>query len=161
MAKKKLFQVPSWIKWIGKLTPDGKEDLDPSPVSMPLGAKRPERLEDQIARLVRSHEYQAVMNGDDTLEEAMDFDVEEDFDPTSPFETEFDENLGREISPQEWHENRDHFLAEVKKRYRNNERMAEAFSDLDEAYQQARRRRAEQSGSGRQPRTRDKEPEPE
>lgn len=151
-AKKKSFALPSWIPWIGKQKKEGQrsgvEDLDPSPVAMPLGSRRPERLEDQIARLVRSEQYKMAMMGDDTIEEANDFDIPEDFDPSSPFETEFDENLGREITPQEWAERGPQLMAEVKKRNRNNARLEEEYLNLEEALAERRQRaREEQRGS--------------
>lgn len=145
--KKKLFAVPSWIPWIGKQDKRGREILDPSPVAMPLGVRRPERLEDQIARLVKSEMFRANSLGDDTIEEAMDFDVDDDLDPTSPFETEWDENLGREITPQEWASNREHFMEVARTRLRNQARLEERFADLEEAYQ-ARRQRAREANRG-------------
>lgn len=160
MAKKKIsFAVPSWVPWIGKQKKDdlrsGIEDLDPSPVAMPLGSRRPERLEDQIARLVRSEQYKMSMMGDDTIEEANDFDVEEDFNPQSPYEAEFDENLGREITPQEWAERGPQLMEEVKKRNRNNIRLEEQYLELEEALQERRNRAKEEarqrSGAGQRP----------
>lgn len=143
--KKKLFSMPSWVPWIGKQE-NGREVLDPSPVAMPLGTRRPERLEDQIRRLVRDERYHAAMMGDDTIEEANDFDIdEEDFNPASPFETEFDENLGREITPAEWAQNRERLMEEAKKRIRNNYRLEETFSDLEDAYKAARKRELEKN----------------
>lgn len=79
----------------------GREIVDDRPVEMPLGFKRPESLTEQIQRLVRGHLSRvAEQAGFESFEEAEDFDVEDDdIEPRTPFETEFDPVLGREVSP--------------------------------------------------------------
>lgn len=83
-----------------KLNERGHELLDPTPLELPVGFKRPESLEEQIRRLVRVNiSRQAEQEGYETFEDADDFDVGEDEDPRTPFEMDFDPILGREISP--------------------------------------------------------------
>lgn len=54
---------------------------------------RPPTLAEQVARLVRSHEMDrfAESQGMETFEEADDFEIDDDpFDPSSPYEKDFD-----------------------------------------------------------------------
>lgn len=88
---------------VSPLDENGHEVPDPRPLSLPSGMKRPETLAQQVARLVRSHELAraASAQGFETLEESEDFDVGDDFDPSTPWELVFDPTLGKEISPAE------------------------------------------------------------
>lgn len=57
----------------------GRELPDATPVALPLGAKRPESLTQQIRRMIRTEmSGQAAADGNETFEEANDFDVQED-----------------------------------------------------------------------------------
>lgn len=83
----------------GSLDPYGHELPDPTPLRLPSGFRRPETLQEQVARLVRTQiSREAEEAGYETFEEAEDFDVDDDFDPSSPFETIFDPVLG-EVTP--------------------------------------------------------------
>lgn len=96
-----------------RLDEHGREKLDPKPVAMPLGFERPETLAEQIQRMVRQTVSQeAADQGFETFEDADDFDVGDDFDPTSPYEMEFDPILGREVSPQMVAEGGEHLQKE-------------------------------------------------
>lgn len=85
-----------------KLDENGHEKLDNTPVELPLGFQHPETLEDRIKRLVRtSVSAQAQTDGEETFEEADDFDIpDDDSDPVTPYELDFDPALGRDVSPQ-------------------------------------------------------------
>lgn len=86
----------------------GHEIPDPKPVAIPAGFKRPETLAEQVQRLVRtSISRQAAEQGFETFEESEDFDVDDEFDPSTPYETFFDPVLGREITPQEFQANQE------------------------------------------------------
>lgn len=100
----------------GRLDAKGHEVLDPTPVAMPAGFKRPEMLAETIQRLVRRGISElAADQGFETFEEAEDFDVDDEtFDPATPFETFHDPVLNREISPMEFTAHADEYL----KRYR-------------------------------------------
>lgn len=63
-----------------------KEVVDPTPVEIPANARRPESLQEMVARLVVAQDFKrAMMNRDvETVEEANDFDIEGD-DPEEQF----------------------------------------------------------------------------
>lgn len=95
----------------GGLDENGHEIPDPRPMAIPSGLGRPETLEEQVRRLVRSNAF--TEPGQETFEEAEDFDVDDDFDPSTPYELQFDPVLGKEVSPQMILENRDRYDKEV------------------------------------------------
>lgn len=77
----------------------GHEVPDPTPLRIPSGFRRPETLQEQVARLVRgSISREAADAGFETFEESEDFDVDDEFDPRTPFEVVFDPILG-EVTP--------------------------------------------------------------
>lgn len=94
-----------------KLNADGHELLSDKPIALPMGFKKPETLAEQVRRLVRHEQFAQALGGPDseTFEEADDFDVGDDYDPTSPFEQVFDFALQRDISPAEFHEHAEHY----------------------------------------------------
>lgn len=73
---------------------NGEEILDPTPVAMPIDFKRPIPLEDRIREMTRKEmSLWAQSNGEDSFEEADDFDIEDDsnlIDHHSPWEEDFD-----------------------------------------------------------------------
>lgn len=76
------------------LNEKGQEVLDPNPLVIPAGFERPLTLQEQIRRLMRTEYQQLLQTGADpndieSPEEAEDFDVDDDFDPASPFEEGF------------------------------------------------------------------------
>lgn len=73
-----------------KFNEKGEELMDPTPMALPVGYKRPPSIQEQIARYIRQSEMLAKQNGQETFEEADDFDVGDDFDPYSPYEENFD-----------------------------------------------------------------------
>ena len=97
-----------------RLNASGYETLDPNPVEVPAGFRKPESLAETIQRLIRTDVSQiADKEGFDTFDEADDFEIEdgeEGLDPHTPYETIFDPILGREVTPQLILENRDHYL---------------------------------------------------
>lgn len=65
----------------------GREIPDPTPMEVPHDWKRPLSLHEEIRRFVRSElSRQAEAQGEESFEEADDFDVDEDPDPLSPYE---------------------------------------------------------------------------
>ena len=70
----------------------GRELLDPTPMAPPIGYKRQPSLVEQIRKMVRDERLAADLaaSGVETFEEADDFDVQDDYDPKSPFEYNFD-----------------------------------------------------------------------
>lgn len=81
----------AWLR--ARLTDDGLEKLDPTPVEIPLEFDRPLTLEERMARMmsVRHRMMQAVSGEElETEEEANDFDIDDDpLDPLTPYEAEF------------------------------------------------------------------------
>lgn len=127
------------------MTPDGFEVPDPMPAAAPAGFKRPETLAEQVQRLVRGAiSRQAEAQGVETFEEADDFDVGDDFDPTTPYETMFDPVLQREITPDEWRRNE----ALYRKEYVQKQEAHFQQMDLEEAIKSTPRKR---TASGKRP----------
>lgn len=92
----------------------GREVPDPKPMAMPSGFRRPETLQEQVARLVRSRLSEiALEQGAESFEESEDFDVDDEFDPNTPYEEFFDPALQRAVTPEEFQRNHELY----KKRY--------------------------------------------
>lgn len=73
---------------MAKYDEQGREILDPTPVAMPVGFKRPPTLDERIRAFVRTElSRQAAEEGNETFEEADDFYVEEEEEsPLSRYE---------------------------------------------------------------------------
>lgn len=79
---------------ISELDDSGYEVLDSVPMAPPVRFNKEENMFDIHRRLIREElSRMAGENGDETFEEADDFDVEDDFDPRTPWEGEFDPTL--------------------------------------------------------------------
>lgn len=78
------------------LDEQGREIVDSRPIAASLGIKREPTLAERIKATVRSEylAHQAKLQGHETFEEADDFEVGDDYDPTSPYENEFDPEPG-------------------------------------------------------------------
>lgn len=88
---------------MSRLDENGHEVPDPTPLAIPVGAKKPESLEERIRRLVRSERFGNAMSeqGFETFEESEDFDIEDDPVTNTPYEEFFDPSLGRNVTPEE------------------------------------------------------------
>lgn len=65
----------------------GRQVPDPEPKEIPLSARRPESLRDQVQAMVQSElRRYAELNNWETPEEADDFEVDDDPDPRSDYE---------------------------------------------------------------------------
>jgi len=88
------------------LTKQGHEKPDPTPIEAPLQLERQEPLHLKIRRMVQQEHVRAALEaqGIETPEEADDFEIGDDFDPSSPYEHDFDHGVaggpGVEPSPQ-------------------------------------------------------------
>lgn len=73
-------------------TRDGAEILDSTPMAPPVGYKKQPSMVEYIRDMVRSERLrqEAEAAGAETWEEADDFDVGEDYDPSSPYEGDFE-----------------------------------------------------------------------
>lgn len=68
------------------------EILDQKPLAIPVGFKKPETMEEILNRLIQNRFRDVELNGEETFEEADDFDCDDDFDPASPWEEVFDKD---------------------------------------------------------------------
>jgi len=83
----------------------GWEVPDPTPLARAVRFQRPPTLQEQIRAMIRTHlSSQAQSQGLETWEEANDFEVGDDYDPSSPWELKDDheETYQRDLS--EWRE---------------------------------------------------------
>lgn len=116
-----------------KFNEKGQELPDPAPLAIPLGAKKPETLVEMMRRLIRQDlSRHAQEEGNETFEEANDFDIEED--DAELHTTEYEEM--REEIP----------VAQAESKESHSERGSEAETsegeDGEEDAEPARRRRA-------------------
>lgn len=72
---------------------------DPTPVAPPLGYIRQPSLTERIRDMVRSEHLRRVAeeSGAETFEEASDFEVGDDYDPSSPYEEVFEPPVVPEV----------------------------------------------------------------
>ena len=62
-----------------------KEYPDPTPVEIPMDMKRPETMDQKIKRIIETQiSEKAAMLGEETFEEANDFDIKDDFEVEEP-----------------------------------------------------------------------------
>lgn len=73
----------------------GHEILDDTPVAIPLRFSRPPSRMEEMKQLLRLAQYEAMTSGRmyETPQEADDFDVGDDFDPTTPYELSQDNEI--------------------------------------------------------------------
>jgi len=89
-----------------RLTPEGREILDPTPVAPPVGYKKQPSMADHIRDMVRSERLrqEAEAAGAESFEEADDFDVDDDPEISTPYEvyeTEPVRELARRLKEEE------------------------------------------------------------
>lgn len=75
----------------------GREVGDPTPMAPPVGYQRPMHLWDQMREMMRQERLLADQAEPESFEEADDFDVGDDYDPTSPHEEVFEPVPVREL----------------------------------------------------------------
>lgn len=66
----------------------GREILDPTPMSPPVGYKRQPTLSEQVRQMVVLERIRALQEMEETEEEADDFEIEDGFEPISKYENE-------------------------------------------------------------------------
>lgn len=74
----------------GMLNIRGHEVVSNEVIEPPLGFLDQPDLMETIRRMIRSEEFRRANEGEESFEEADDFDVEDDIDPASPYEMYFD-----------------------------------------------------------------------
>lgn len=119
-----------------KFDDKGREIPNQTPVSVPLGWQRPLSIQELIKRHIREEmSRQAADDGQETFEEADDFEVDEDPDPLSKYE-----------------------LPDAPVEYLNGEKDADASFDKREREEQDRREEeADAQSSGTDGRNRGKQ----
>lgn len=80
----------------------GRYYPDPTPIAPPIGYIKSPSIAEQLRAMVRSeHVRQAAEQaGEDTFEEADDFEIGDDYDPRSPWEEQFDGEFSLPINQQ-------------------------------------------------------------
>lgn len=80
---------------ISSLDKEGREILDATPIAPPVGWTNEPNMFDYVRELVRSAQLakEAEEAGMETFEESEDFDVDDDFDPSTPYENDFDPDV--------------------------------------------------------------------
>lgn len=72
----------------------GHELLDPTPRQVPVRMRGEEPLRDQVRRFIREEASAAAASaGYGTFEEEDDFEIDDDYDPTSPHELSLEQEL--------------------------------------------------------------------
>lgn len=124
----------------------GREILDPTPLALPVGFKRPETLEAQIQRLIKGRMSQAAAEaGYETFEDAEDFEIDEDDEPSAPYEMNFDPILGREISPEMVKSNPDQFKEEFLSKAVDSPEIEDRIAKKAKAYRRQRQPQEEKA----------------
>lgn len=126
---------------MAEIKPGHREIPDPTPMEIPAGFKHPESLAEMVQRLVRRQVSDAAeANGFESFEESEDFEIDDMFDPTSPYEEVFDPVLGRGITIDEFRRN------EAVYRQRYEDAHDKAYRELELSDALRARRPAKQSG---------------
>lgn len=128
---------------------DGREIVDPVPIAPPVGWFKQPSMFDQLRDMVRSEHLRmyAASQGQESFEEAQDFEVEDDIFPSSQYENDFEplENL----QARRQQEFREQFLKERDDRYIKRKRREWADED-QQSPPKAERKSAEQPKGARQ-----------
>lgn len=74
------------------ITKDGREIPDPTPMAPPVGYKKQPSIFENMRKLIHDERIlqQLRDQNQETFEEADDFDVDDEMDPTSPYEANFE-----------------------------------------------------------------------
>lgn len=78
----------------------GGEILSSVPMQPPVGFHREPSMFDVMRSMIAQHQKELSDAGFESPDEADDFDVDDDFDPTSPYEHNFDPPAAPEPAPE-------------------------------------------------------------
>jgi len=93
-------QTPRFNARVGYLTEDGRELPDSTPVAPPIGWNPQPSLALRMRQMIATELSRIAAEQDfETMEESDDFEVGDDFDPTSPYEYNFDPPIAAPVSP--------------------------------------------------------------
>lgn len=113
-----------------RLNEAGQEVLDETPVTLPVRFRRGENITDRVRMMVEAEiSRRAAHDGYETIDEANDFDVGDDYDPSSDHEV--DEHAEAAFYEQQQHERNTGFFKRAPKdaRSTNKENAAGGGSD--------------------------------
>jgi len=79
------------------LDSQGREQPNPTPMQPPIGYKRAPTIQEQMRAMIRQVSEEAKMAGAETEEESNDFDMDEEWEPTSQWEHPFDPDPAMEV----------------------------------------------------------------
>lgn len=115
--------------------PTKYEQVDPTPMEIPAGFKKPESLNEMVQRLVRRQLSDAAeASGMESFDESEDFEIDDMFDPSSPYEEVFDPVLNRGITLDEFRKNE----AVYRQRYEDAQDKAYREMELSDALRSRR-----------------------
>lgn len=139
-----------------RLDDSGHEVPDKTPLELPVGFKQQETVAQMVARLVRRDvSLYAAQHGAETFDEADDFEIDDDPEPFSPFETDFDPTLGRELTPADFMdpEKRETIKGLYLEADRNRVRSEALQDHINELYRLSKdpRTRGQKPGAGQSP----------
>lgn len=92
MARKTKGNRVSGRPQLSLLSPKGQEIPDSQPAAPSVKATRARSIRENMLEIIRSERFRTAMEeaGEETFEEADDFDVDDDYDPSSPYEEFFE-----------------------------------------------------------------------
>lgn len=127
----------------------GKELPDPVPIAPPIGWYKQPSMFDQVRNMVRSEHLRmyAEAQGEETFEEASDFDVEDDIFPASQYEDQADFEPLQDLQARRQKAFREEFLRERDERYMKRKRREWSAED-NEAARPPEPRPSPQPGAG-------------
>lgn len=111
-----------------KYNEKGEELMDPTPIAIPAGYRRPPTLQEQMARYMAGANLLAQQQGSESFEEADDFDIGDDYDPYSPHELAYDQELGKEM-PQEVKRQLDQDRAQFDEYHKKKRQQSKKFQE--------------------------------
>lgn len=68
----------------------GREKPNPYPLEPPVGYRKQPTIAETMRQMIRQASEEAKMAGAETEEEANDFDIDDEFDPSTPYEHDFE-----------------------------------------------------------------------
>lgn len=94
------FDVMTGEELTKQILTDGREVNDPTPVAPPIGYKRQPSMVEIVRAQIRDHALAVALaeQGVETFEEADDFDIGDDYDPSTPYENDFDPPISEVFS---------------------------------------------------------------
>jgi hypothetical protein len=95
MSSKKLKRKMIKAKRLCQQLIGGAEKPSSKPMQIPIGFKKPTNMKAKIHEMIKNERlmYELDNAGLETFEDSEDFDIGDDYDPTSPYEHDFDQGI--------------------------------------------------------------------